>query len=130
MNTDFVTIKYVSDSLKGQLMLSALADKGIQALQIHDTLSTVLPLGIGSSQIQVKPDFVEEAIRIIADVEAKFVERPEDDFREASKEDIFYEKSINDEEEKLKNANILPMYIVFAILIVGLVVAYLNSMVS
>jgi len=128
MTLEFVTIRRSQDSLRNSVILSALEEAGIRAILLHDNMSTILPVFLGESQIQVKKEHEERALEIISELEANANTRPDADFKEATMEDIIFEKSVFEEEEKLKNANKMPAYILLALFIVVLLIIYLGKL--
>lgn len=127
MGVEFVTVKTSNETLKMNLILNKLEHAGIKSILIHDNMSTLLPLNLGKSQIQVPKQYQEKALKIISEFERNESTHIDQDFRDATLEDIHFEESVQLHNEKLKKANKLPIYIIIFGIIVFLMVFLLNS---
>jgi hypothetical protein len=83
----------------------------------------MIPFGDGGYELHVDIDKLDEALTIIEKMDSNYKE--EEDFREATKEDIEYEK-LKTDRAKAQNRKSVWTYIILGIAILLLLFVFLN----
>ena len=118
---EFRILRRFYSNIEANIYLIKLKEGGINCFLSSENISTILPLSDGGVLLNVAEDQLEEAVDLLAQINAEEMEVVQnEDFRDATKEDIYYTKKVKDREQWL-NGGWVNMDIVSS----GLVVAFI-----
>ncbi len=118
-----VLLKKCYNKLKANLYLNELNSRGIYTFIQNEHVTDMIPFGDGGYELHVDIDKLDEALTIIEKMDSNYKE--EEDFREATKEDIEYEK-LKTDRAKAQNRKSVWTYIILGIAILLLLFVFLN----
>lgn len=89
----------------------------------------MLPQGDASIGLHVRNEDLEVALAIVKELDKRNNEKPDISFRDADKEDIYYEKEVNEKENQLLNTDFIFTWtsILLFILILGILAAGISG---
>jgi len=116
-----VFLKTCFSKFKADLYINELNSRGIYSFIANEASSDLLPWGGGGYELQVDADKLDEALTIIEEMDANY--EAEENFHDATKEDIEYEK-IKTEREEERNSGSWLTYFVMGVAIVLLLIVY------
>lgn len=121
-----VRIRQFFNAQKSYIYKNRLKTHGINAFILDEHVSSLIPNVTGGVGLYVEEDQAEEAAKLLKEFEDEMKHNTQGDYREADMEDIMYEKSVYEKEEKLKNTKFSSaIWILFLVLVMGLAF-YLN----
>lgn len=120
---DWVIVKKETFEARANLMVSVLNQENIDAYITNDTMATMLPIQNSGYIVRVRERDLIAAQEIIADFEGKINTRVEEDFRDADKDDIEYQKELIENEEIVGKANSTQLLYLLFVVILGLSIA-------
>ena len=120
-----VLLKRCYDSIKANFYINELNNRGIYAFLQNEHTTGLIPFGDGGYMIHVHIDKLDEAARIIEELEKN--ETAEVDFTEADQDDIAYEKLKTERKNKTSKRHRLTNIILIAGIILLLVIYILRG---
>jgi len=108
-----------SNPAKAKLYLRALKESGISAMLTNESMAGLIPVIDSGFIIKVPAEELAEAKKIIREYQDILNQKVEEDFHYADKEDIQYEKELNDSEaaEKKVNNKVGLIFIIFLVFV-------------
>jgi len=94
-NVRIVTVKNFQFESLASLYAARLEQAGIDCFVSNANTITAFPIGTGGIGLHVKARDQEQALQLIAEMDANQVAPLEEDFREAGHEEIAYQKSLH-----------------------------------
>lgn len=114
-----VLLKRCYSSIKANFYINELNNRGIYAFLFNEHTTDLIPFGDGGYMIHVEIDKLAEASDIILELEEN--EKAEEDFTEATMEDIEYEKLKTEREIETKKKHKILNIIVFGSILIILI---------
>ena len=96
--------------------------RGIYTFIENEHYTDMIPFGDGGYELRVEIDKLDKALTIIEEMDASF--QKEEDFHEATQEDIAYEKLKNDRKEWKRKRDVFT-YILLTLFIILLLASYI-----
>lgn len=128
---DYRIIKRFYSNVEANIYYLRMQKAGIICFLSNENISTILPLSDGGVLLNVSVDQLEEANEIIELIDREnTVDVDKQDFREANKEDILYEKKISEHEKWLESGWIdkktvsTILLVLFVIIVLGIVINF------
>lgn len=128
---EFQILKRFYSNVEANIYLLKLKEEGINCFLSDENISTILPLSDGGASLNVAEDQIPIAIGIMEKISNENkLSSDDEDFRDATMDDILYKKKINDHEEWLDSGwvnmeSITAIFVVlFFIVIVFIVINY------
>ncbi len=116
-------IKRFYSEVQANIYFIRLKESGIKCFLSSENMSSVLPLGDGGFMLNVALDQFEDAVEIIHLIDQEQKENiQKQDFREATKEDILYEKQVAEYESWLNSGWVNKKMVSFLLLVLFMVV--------
>lgn len=120
-NTEIITLKFFYIHSQAELYAVRLRSEGIKCFVSNAHTSTLIPLGQGGIGLHVNKQDAERATEIVNSLDLLNRTDPEENFYDADKDDILYEK-----EKRSKNFNRKSPLVV---LLIGLLIILLLVMI-
>lgn len=120
-----VLLKRCYDSVKAHFYVNELNNRGIYAFIFNEHSTDLIPFGDGGYLIHVNADDLAEASDIILELEK--IDSAEEDFREATIDDIEYEKLKTERAENKKKNHHITMYILIGAIVLILLSYFLRG---
>jgi len=120
-----VLLKRCYDSIKANFYINELNARGIYAFLFNEHVTDLIPFGDGGYLIHVDIDKLDEATKIIEELEAN--EQKEEDFRDATMDDIEYEKLKTDRAELKKKQHRITNIILIALILIVLISYFIKG---
>ncbi|WP_235297877.1 hypothetical protein [Portibacter marinus] len=128
---DYQIIRRFYSNVEAKIYFLRLQEAGIHCFLSQENISTILPLSDGGVFLNVATDDLEKAVELMSVIDQeKEDNKNNQDFREATKEDIYYEKSVLEHEKKLEsgwlNGDVVSVVILmmFFVVIIMIIVNY------
>lgn len=128
---DYKIIRRFYSNVEANIYYLRLKEAGISCFLSQENISTILPLSDGGVFINVAVDQIEEASDIMNNIDLEIEKnKNEKDFREATVEDIYYEKEVVEYEKRLNSGwvdnNIVTviLFMLFFIVIIMIIVNF------
>lgn len=118
-----VLLKVCFEKIKANLYVNELNSRGIYAFIANENTSDIIPLGGGGYEVHVDIDKLDEALTIIEKMDKNY--EKEEDFREATQEDIAYEKLKHERSDTKKSVSMMS-YLIVGILIAMLLIVFIS----
>ena len=120
---EFMILRRFYSNIEANIYLIRMKEAGINCFLSSDNISTILPLSDGGVLLNVSEDQIHEAANLLVQINAEEMEVVQnEDFRDATKEDIYYTKMVKDREKWLNggwvNVDIVSAALVVAFFIV------------
>ncbi len=124
---DYRIVRRFYSNVEANIYYLRLTEGGINCFLSQENISTILPLSDGGVVLNVVLEQVDESLLLMKDIESDIeTNKVSQDFREATKEDIYYEKEVVEYEKKLDGGwidnNIVSVVIFMLFFIVVLVI--------
>ena len=116
-----VLLKKCHSKLKANLYLTELNSRGIYAFISNEHTTDMIPFGDGGYELRVEITRLDDALTIIEEMDDNY--QAEEEFYEATKDDIAYEKLKNDRKVAREKRDVMT-YILLAIIIISIVTIY------
>jgi len=128
---DYTIIRRFYSNVEANIYYLKLENAGINCFLSQENISTILPLSDGGVFLNVANQDLQIAAELLKDIDnQKEVNKSSQDFREATKEDIYYEKKVLEYENKLNkswlNYDIVSVviFMLFFIVVIALIINY------
>ncbi|GLR16888.1 putative signal transducing protein [Portibacter lacus] len=128
---DYQIIRRFYSNVEANIYYLRLQEAGISCFLSQENISTILPLSDGGVFVNVAVDQLEEARALMKTIDLeKEKNKNQKDFREATVEDIYYEKEVVEYEKRLNSGwidnNIVSVFIfmLFFIVIIMIIVNF------
>ena len=115
----WITIRSFYLDTQASFFAAKIEAAGIPTFVANNLAGGILPMGDGAIKLQVPEPAVEEAMEIISEIQRRNKEKVDWDFRDATLEDIAYEKELH------KKSN-QPYYVVLLILVIAIIAILLR----
>lgn len=119
-----VLLKKCHSKLKADLYINELNSRGIYTYISNEHTADMIPFGEGGYELRVEIDKLDAALKVIEEMDENYV--AEEEFYEATQEDIAYEK-LKSERQKIKNKRDKLTYILLSLFILLLLIAYISK---
>lgn len=127
---DYINIRRFYSSVEANIFFLQLQDAGIACFLSHENISTILPLSDGGVFLNVAASQIVEAKELMQKIDVEKVEnKKQENFRDATKEDIFYEKEVVEYEKRLQGGWLtgeIVMVVIFMLFFITVIVIVVN----
>lgn len=122
---DFQILRRFYSNVHANIYYLRLKDAGINCFMSNENISSILPLSDGGVMLHVEESQFEEALNVVHIIDEELKSADTDvDHRDATKEDIRYEKEVNQYNQWL-NSKTIDMTTIRAVLFVLFVITIL-----
>lgn len=128
---DHQIVRRFYSQVEANIYYIRLKEAGINCFLSQENISTILPLSDGGVFLHVSTDELASAYDVIQQIDKEKEEHKKDqDFRDATKEDIYYEKKVVEYEKKLEGGwidnNIVSVviFMLFFVVVIGIIVNF------
>lgn len=128
---EFKIIRRFYSNIQANIYFLKLQEAGIQCFLSSEHISTILPLSDGGIFLNVAKYQIQEAVEMIKVIDIEQEENEKNaDFSEATKEDIYFEKGVQEYKSWLDSGWIdnnfvsVFMFLLFIIVVLGIVVNF------
>jgi tetrahydromethanopterin S-methyltransferase subunit F len=127
---DHIIIRRFYSNIEANIYFLQLQDAGIACFLSQENISTILPLADGGVFLNVASDQVEEANELMSKIDLeKEKNKKEENFRDATVEDIYYEKEVVEYNKRLEggwlNGDIV-MVVIFMLFVITIIMIVVN----
>jgi tetrahydromethanopterin S-methyltransferase subunit F len=127
---DYVIIRRFYSNVEANIYFLQLQDSGIACFLSQENISTILPLADGGVFLNVASDQIPEANELISKIDQENENNKKDEnFRDATVEDIYYEKEIVEYNKRLEGGWLngeIVMVVIFMLFVVTVIMLVVN----